>query len=53
MADSNIIIAGVLKPRWFFEFQGIYYCASPHASLLDGLRRTLYNTYQDMYFNTN
>lgn len=22
MADSNIIIAGVLKPRWFFEFLG-------------------------------
>ena len=22
MADSNIVIAGVLKPRWFFEFLG-------------------------------
>jgi predicted nucleic acid-binding protein len=22
MADSNILIAGVLKPRWFFEFLG-------------------------------
>jgi len=22
MADSNIIIAGILKPRWFFEFLG-------------------------------
>ena len=28
MADSNIIIAGVLKPRLFFEFLG-------HASLGD------------------
>lgn len=22
MADSNIVIAGILKPRWFFEFLG-------------------------------
>jgi len=22
MADANVLIAGVLKPRWFFEFLG-------------------------------